>query len=64
MKMLILTFIVAAMDLVPAIKKRQGKEAAVLILLGAITLSYGYYYNTHKYTASLVDIFFGIFNIR
>lgn len=64
MKMLILTIIIAAMDLIPAIKKKQGKEAVVLILLGAITLSYGYYYNTHKYTASLVDILFGIFNIQ
>lgn len=51
-------------DLVPLIRKKMGKEAAVLLLLGAVTLAYGYYYSTHSYTASLVALMFEIFNIR
>jgi hypothetical protein len=62
--MLILTFIVIVVEIIPLIKKKKGKEAAVLLLLGVATLSYGYYYNTHSYTASLVDILFKLFNMR
>ncbi|HYE81141.1 MAG TPA: hypothetical protein VEG39_03125 [Clostridia bacterium] len=62
--MLILTFIVIVIELIPMVKKKQGKEAAVLLILGAITLAYGYYYNTHWNTASLVKIYFEIFNIE
>jgi hypothetical protein len=62
--MLILAFIIIIIELIPLIRKKQGKEAAVLLLLGAVTLAYGYYYNTHMYTASLVNTMFKLFNIR
>lgn len=62
--MLILAFIVIVIEIIPIIRKKQGKEAAVLILLGTITLVYGYYYNTHKYSFSLVNIMLEMFNIR
>lgn len=62
--MLILAFIVIVIEIIPIIRKKQGKEAAVLILLGTITLVYGYYYNTHKYSSSLVNIMLEMFNIR
>ena len=64
MSMLILAFLVIVIELIPMMKKKKGKEAAVLLMLGAITLAYGYYYNTHRYTASLVNILFEIFNIQ
>ena len=62
--MLVIALIVMVIELIPMMKKKQGKEASVLLLLGAITLAYGYYYNTHQYTASLVNLIFKIFNIR
>lgn len=62
--MLILAFIVIVIEIIPIIRKKQGKEAAVLILLGTITLVYGYYYNTHKYSLSLVNIMLEMFSIR
>ncbi|KUO77689.1 MAG: hypothetical protein APF77_13180 [Clostridia bacterium BRH_c25] len=64
MSMLILAFIVIVIEIIPMVKKKQGKESAVLLLFGVITLAYGYYYNTHSYTASLVNILFKIFNVR
>ena len=64
MSMLILAFLVIVIELIPMVKKKQGKEAMVLLLLGAITLAYGYYYNTHKHTASLVNIMLEIFRIE
>lgn len=62
--MLILTIIIIIIEMIPIIRKKQAKEASVLLLLGAVTLAYGYYYNTHRYTASLVDILFRLFNVR
>ena len=64
MSMLMLALMVIVIELIPLIKKKQGKEAAVLLLLGGITLAYGYYYNTHQYTASLANLIFKIFNLR
>jgi hypothetical protein len=62
--MLILAFLVIVIEIIPMVKKKQGKEVVILLLLGGITLAYGYYYNTHKYTASLVNMMFEIFRIR
>jgi hypothetical protein len=62
--MLILAFLVIVIEIIPMVKKKQGKEAVILLALGAITLVYGYYYNSHKYTASLVSIMFEIFRIK
>lgn len=59
--MLILAFIVIVIELIPIIKKKQGKEAMVLLMLGAVTLAYGYYYNTHKLTSSLISTLLGLF---
>ena len=64
MSVLILALIVIVIEIIPMVKKKQGKEAAVLLLLGVITLTYGYYYNTHQYTASLANLIFKIFNLR
>lgn len=64
MSTLILALIVIVIEIIPMMKKKQGKEASVLLLLGVITLAYGYYYNTHQYTASLTNLIFRIFNIR
>ncbi len=64
MSMLILAFIVIVIEIIPLIKKKQSKEALVLVLLGAITLVYGYYYNTHRYTASLVNSMLNMFNLN
>lgn len=64
MSILILALIVIVIEIIPMMKKKQGKEAAVLLLLGVITMAYGYYYNTHRYTASLANLIFEIFNIR
>ncbi len=62
--MLILALMIIIIEMLPIVRKKQGKEAVVLLLLGSVTLAYGYYYNTHRYTASLVDIFFRMLNIR
>lgn len=62
--MLILAFLIIIIEMVPIIRKRQGKEAFVLLLMGTVTLVYGYYYNTHRYSASLVDMMFKLFNVR
>lgn len=62
--MLVLALLITIAELIPLIKKKQHKEAWVLLLLGAITLSYGYYYNTHIYSASLVNILFQLYRIR
>lgn len=64
MTMLILAFLVIVIEIIPMMKKKQGKEAVVLLLLGTITLAYGYYYNTHRYTASLVNMMFEFFNMQ
>ncbi len=64
MSMLILTCIIIIIELIPIIKKKQGKEAVILLLLGAITLAYGYYYNTHKYSASLIHAIYKLVIIR
>ena len=56
--------IVVIADIIPIIRKKQHKEAAVLIMLGTITLAYGYYYITHEHTASLVNLMFDIFGSR
>jgi len=62
--MLVIAFFVIIIELVPMLKKRQGKEASILILFGALTIAYGYYFNTHRYSASLVELAFKLFNIR
>ena len=62
--MLVLALIVIFIELIPAVKKKQGREAIVLLLLGTFTLVYGYYYNTRQYSASLVKILLGVFNVQ
>lgn len=62
--LVLIVIVVIVIDIIPLIKKKQRKEAVVLLMLGAITLAYGYYYNTHSHTASLVDLVFNIFNTR
>jgi hypothetical protein len=67
MRILPLVFVVIIVviaDIIPIIRKKQGKEAAVLIMLGTITLAYGYYYITHEHTASLANLIFGIFGSK
>ncbi len=56
--------IVVIADIIPIMRKKQHKEAAVLLMLGAVTLAYGYYYITHEHTASLVNLMFDIFGSR
>ncbi|HQJ37195.1 MAG TPA: hypothetical protein PK223_05075 [Bacillota bacterium] len=56
--------IVVIADIIPIIRKKKHKEAAVLIMLGAVTLAYGYYYITHVHTASLANIMFSIFGSK
>jgi hypothetical protein len=51
-------------EIMPLKQEKQSREIIVLLMLGAITLAYGYYYNTHKYTASLVNFIFHMLNIR
>lgn len=62
--MLIFTCIIIIIELIPIIKKKQGKEAVLLLLLGAVTLAYGHYYNTHKYSASLIKTISELVGIR
>lgn len=62
--LILIVAIAMIIEIVPMKKKKQGREIVVLLILGAITLAYGYYYNTHKYSASLVDLIFRIFNMR
>lgn len=62
--MLILAIIVIMIELIPLIKKKQSKEAAVLLLLGVITLAYGYYYSTNQHTASLAASIIKLFKLR
>jgi len=64
MSMLILALIIIGIEMIPIIKKKQVREAVALLALGAITLAYGYYYNTHRYTASLVKILLQIFSTQ
>ncbi|MBP7072143.1 MAG: hypothetical protein KBB40_01445 [Clostridia bacterium] len=62
--LVLIVIIVVIAELIPIMKKKQHKEAAVLIMLGAVTLAYGYYYITHENTASLVNLMFDIFGSR
>ena len=62
--LILIVMIIIITDIIPIKNKKQGREIIVLLMLGAITLSYGYYYNTHKYTASLVNLMFELFNMR
>ena len=62
--LVLVVMIVVTADIIPIIRKKQGKEAAVLIMLGTITLAYGYYYITHEHTASLANIMFSIFGSK
>lgn len=61
--MLILTLLITIIEMIPLVRKKQRKEAAVLLLLCTLTLAYGYYYNTHMYSASLVNTLFQLFGI-
>lgn len=56
--------LIIIVDMLPLIKMKQHKEAVVLLALGAITMAYGYYYSTHKYSASLVNLLFELLNLR
>ncbi|HNR03955.1 MAG TPA: hypothetical protein PKU88_09295 [Bacillota bacterium] len=62
--MVVIVVIAITAEMIPVIKKKQHKEAAVLIMLGAVTLAYGYYYITHVHTASLANLMFDIFRLR
>ena len=62
--LVLFVIIVVIADIIPIVKKKQHKEAAVLIMLGAVTLAYGYYYITHEHTASLANLIFGIFGSK
>lgn len=63
--LLVLVVIIVLMaDMIPLIKKRQHKEAVFLLIIGIITLSYGYYYITHEHTASLANLMFEIFSSK
>ena len=64
MKIFLLVLVVAIVmikEIIPMKGKTQHREAAVLLMLGAITLAYGYYYITHEHTASLANLMFDIF---
>jgi len=63
-QLVLVVIIVVIADIIPIIKKKQHKEAAVLIMLGAVTLAYGYYYITHVHIASLVNLMFDIFRLK
>ena len=62
--LVLFVIIVVIADIIPIMRKKQHKEAAVLLMLGAVTLAYGYYYITHEHTASLVNLMFDIFGSR
>lgn len=62
--LVLVVIIVVTADIIPIIRKKQHKEAAVLIVLGTVTLAFGYYYITHQHTASLANLMFGIFGSR
>ncbi|MEA4848270.1 MAG: hypothetical protein VB106_13660 [Clostridiaceae bacterium] len=67
MKIFLLVFVVIIViikEIIPMKGKKQHKEAAVLLMLGAITLAYGYYYITHEHTASLANFIFDIFGSK
>lgn len=59
-----MVMIIILIELVPMIKKKQSREAFVLLTLGVITFAYGYYYSTHRYTASLVITIFELLNFK
>jgi hypothetical protein len=61
---ILIMLVITAADMLPLLKKKQGKEAAVLLALGAVTMAYGYYYSTHEYSASLVKLLFDLLNMR
>lgn len=67
MNVYMLVFIVTTIiviELLPLIRKKQKKEAAVLIFLGVVTMAYGYYYINNMYTASLINMIFELLNIQ
>ena len=64
MRLFLMVFVVITVtiaEIIPLIRKSRIK-AAVLLVLGAVTLAYAYYYITHEHTASLVNLIFGIFS--
>lgn len=62
--MLVLALLITIIEMIPLLREKKRKEGAVLLLLSAITLAYGYYYNTHIYTASLINTLFQLYGIR
>lgn len=62
--LVLVILVIILIELIPMNKRKQGKEAIVLLVLGAITLAYGYYYSTHRYTASLVNIISELLNVK
>lgn len=62
--LIVIIIILIVFEIIPLKKNKKNREIIVVLLLGAITLAYGYYYNTHRYTASIVNIIFEIFNVR
>lgn len=61
---ILIILLITVIDMLPLIKSKQRKEAAVLIALGLITIAYGCYYSTHRYSASLVNVLFELLNMR
>lgn len=62
--LILLISIITVIEAIPLKKKKQSREIKALLVLGAVTLAYGYYYSTHIHTASIVDLLLRIFNIR
>lgn len=62
--LIFIVVILTVIEIIPLKKKKQSREILILLILGAVTLAYGYYYNTHRYTASIANLLLELFNKR
>lgn len=65
MKLLpIVVFIIAFFEIKAMYKKGLKKEIVVFVVIGVTAVTYGYYYLTHKESASLVANIFSLLGIK
>ncbi|MDF2593146.1 MAG: hypothetical protein K0S75_2612 [Clostridia bacterium] len=68
MKLMILliciVLIISFFDLSAMIKNRQQSDIICFIIIAVGTVLYGYYYNTHIYTASLIGFVLKLLQVQ
>jgi hypothetical protein len=61
--LLVVVIIVCILDFSKILKNGGTIDKVFFLLIAAATIAYGYYYNTHLYTASIAKILIKLFGI-